>query len=324
MSTRTDAVAAALEARLPGRVARDAASADVTTYRCGGPLRLLVRCSTEADVLAVAEVLAERPDVPTLVVGRGSNLLVADDGFDGVAIALTGSFDDLDLDPDAADGTIVSAGGAVALPVLARRAGGAGIAGLEFYVGIPGSVGGAVRMNAGGHGSETRDVLRRARVVDLTAATVVDRSVESLDLGYRRSNLGPRDVVVGAELTGHRDEPEACERRIAAIVRWRREHQPGGSNAGSVFTNPPGDAAGRLIEAAGLKGFAVGGAAVSDKHANFFVAGPGARAADVRRLVVEVQRRVAEHSGVVLHPELHMVGFPADALVGPPHLGDQP
>ena len=314
MSTSvTDAVMVPLERALPDRVVRDAPSAEFTTYRCGGPLSVFVRLEDEHDVLVLAEVLRDHPDVPTLVVGRGSNLLVADEGFPGVALVLAGALDDVELHRDRSR---VTAGGAVALPVLARRAGGAGIAGLEFYVGIPGSVGGAVRMNAGGHGRETRDVLQRARVVDLVRAEVTDRPVDTLDLGYRRSNLGARHVVVLAEFDGHADEPEVCERRISAIVRWRREHQPGGSNAGSVFTNPSGDAAGRLIEQAGLKGFRIGGATVSEKHANFFVAAPGARAADVHTLVGEVQRRVAEHSGVVLHPELHMVGFGTDPAPG--------
>ncbi|HEX5614163.1 MAG TPA: UDP-N-acetylmuramate dehydrogenase [Acidimicrobiia bacterium] len=301
-----DTVADALAVALPGRVQRDVPSAEHTTYRCGGPLRVLVRADDEADVVALARVLRDHPDVATLVVGRGSNLLVADDGFPGVAIVLGGALDELALDTVHSR---VAAGGAVAVPVLARRAGAAGIAGLEFFVGIPGSVGGAVRMNAGGHGRETRDVLRSARVVDLSDGEVSDWDVDALALGYRRSALTGHHVVVRADFDGHPDEPEACERRISAIVRWRREHQPGGANAGSVFTNPPGDAAGRLIEAAGLKGLRIGGVTVSAKHANFFVADSGARAADVRALVAEVRRRVAEHSGVVLHPELHMVGF---------------
>lgn len=310
MSTSvTDSLVGDLERALPGRVVRDAPSAELTTYRCGGPFPVLVRLEHEDDVHALALVLRDHPDVSTIVVGRGSNLLVADQGFPGVALLLGGALDDLALDRERGE---VVAGGAVALPVLARRAGGAGIAGLEFYVGIPGTVGGAVRMNAGGHGRETRDVLRWARVVDLANGETTERAADGLDLGYRRSNLGARHVVVRAAFDGHADQPEACERRISAIVRWRREHQPGGSNAGSVFTNPPGDAAGRLIEAAGLKGFSIGGATVSEKHANFFVAAPGARATDVYALVREVQRRVAEHAGVALHPELHMVGFDAD------------
>jgi UDP-N-acetylmuramate dehydrogenase len=298
-----------LAARLPGRVRRDVPVAELSTYRVGGPVAVLARVANLADLAVVAGVVArDRP--PILVVGRGSNLLVGDGGFGGVALVLEGEFESVDLpEPDAEP--VVRAGGAVPLPVLARRAADAGVAGLEFFVGIPGSVGGAVRMNAGGHGRETVDVLRTASIVDLYGdgdPVPVVRRVEDLDLGYRRSNVSGSDVVVSAELEGSRDDPAACAARVADVVRWRREHQPGGANAGSVFRNPPGDSAGRLIDAAGLKGLRVGGAVVSEKHANFFQADNGATAADVAGLIAEVQRRVADATGVRLVPELLMVG----------------
>jgi UDP-N-acetylmuramate dehydrogenase len=298
-------LAAALEARLPGRVRRDVPSAEFTTYRCGGPLAVFVRAE-HADDLAVVSELLRGADAPVLVVGRGSNLLVADSGFACVAIALAGDFEELDIDVESAR---VDAGGGVPLPVLARRSASAGVGGLEFFVGIPGSVGGAVRMNAGGHGADTDAVIVTARVVDLADGATRELSRAELGLGYRTSALGPQAVVVGATFAGRNDDPGACARRVDEIVRWRREHQPGGQNAGSVFTNPPGDAAGRLIEAAGCKGLRIGGAVVSEKHANFFVADPGAAAADVGALITEVQRRVEEASGVHLVPELRCVGF---------------
>jgi UDP-N-acetylmuramate dehydrogenase len=301
-----DAFAAELEPTLPGRVERDAPLAGLTTYRVGGPAAVLVRARREGDLALVAAALARHPQ-PLLLLGRGSNLLVADAGFPGLALLLEGEFEEIDASPDG-----VTAGGAVALPVLARRAAAAGLAGLEFYVGIPGTVGGAVRMNAGGHGRETVEVLRTARVADLGADGVArPRSVADLALGYRTSALGAREVVVGASFSATADDPAACEERVAEIVRWRREHQPGGANAGSVFRNPPGDSAGRLVDDAGLKGLRVGGAVVSEKHANFIQAEPGATAADVRALVLEVQRRVADATGVRLVPELHLVGFDA-------------
>ena len=302
----TDAVAGALEARLPGRVERDAPSAPLTTYRCGGPLAVLVRADDEAGATEVASVLAAHPDVAVLIIGRGSNLLVADRGFDGVAILPGGEFERLAIDPDASR---VVAGSAVALPVLARQAAKAGIGGLEFFVGIPGSVGGALRMNAGGHGADTAAVVRSARVLDLGTAQVRELDVEALALGYRRSALGPRDFALSARFAGTPDAPEVCAARIDEIVRWRREHQPGGQNAGSVFTNPPGDAAGRLIEASGCKGLRVGGVVVSEKHANFFAASPGAHADDVLALVRLVQSRVEAATGIRLAPELQFVGF---------------
>ncbi len=289
------------------RVEERARSEELTTYRCGGPLAVLVRVEHADELATVADALAEAPGIAVLVIGRGSNLLVADRGFDGLAIALGGDLEACAI--DAATGR-VAAGGGLALPVLARRAAAAGVTGLEFFVGIPGSVGGAVRMNAGGHGSDTNAVIVDAQVADLDAhGEIRDVARDALGLGYRRSALRARDVVVGARFAGAPDDPQACTGRIDEIVRWRREHQPGGQNAGSVFTNPPGDAAGRLLEAAGCKGLRIGGAVVSEKHANFFVADPGARADDVHALVLEVQRRVEEATGVRLVPELRFVGY---------------
>jgi UDP-N-acetylmuramate dehydrogenase len=310
--TVLDDLGAALEARLPGRVRRDVSSAELTTYRCGGPLAVFVRAEHVDDLGVIAEVLAGAPgsaEVPVLVIGRGSNLLVSDQGFAGVALTLAGDLELVEVDRRSAR---VRAGGGAALPVLARRAAAAGVTGLEFFVGIPGSVGGAVRMNAGGHGAQTDDVIVSARVVDLGDGKVRELDRPELGLGYRSSALVATAVVVGATFAGRDDEPEACGARIDEIVRWRREHQPGGQNAGSVFTNPPDDAAGRLIEAAGCKGTRVGGAVVSEKHANFFVADAGAAAADVYALVELVQRRVEEASGVHLVPELRLVGFGED------------
>lgn len=311
-------VARALEERLPGAVSRGVPVAELTTYRLGGPVAVVARVANETALAAVAAALPVNGDAPpVLVVGRGSNLLVADDGFDGVALVLNGEFEQVEMD---AHGGLVRAGGGVALPVLARRAAAAGLAGLEFYVGIPGSVGGAVRMNAGGHGRETHEVLTHAWVLDLRAgpdAHAEPRDVAALDLGYRYSALAPWEVVTRAEFRVTRDVAEECEARLSEIVRWRRENQPGGSNAGSVFRNPPGDSAGRLIDATGCKGLRVGGAVVSEKHANFFQAEPGATAADVRALVREVQDRVAAATGVRLEPELRMVGFTDDTTSGP-------
>jgi UDP-N-acetylmuramate dehydrogenase len=299
-------LAGELEARVPGAVRTQAPSAELTTYRCGGPLALLVRVERLIDLGALAPVFAAASDVEVLVIGRGSNVLVADGGFDGVALVLGAEFDNVVIHQSR---THVEAGGAVALPVLARRSASSGVAGLEFFVGIPGSVGGAVRMNAGGHGAETKDVIVEARVADLNTGKVEIWSPSALGLGYRCSALTPRAVVVGATFAGAADDPADCSARIDDIVRWRREHQPGGQNAGSVFTNPPGDAAGRLIESCGLKGHRIGGAMVSPKHANFFVADPGARADDVFALIRDVQERVADQTGVRLEPELRLVGF---------------
>jgi UDP-N-acetylmuramate dehydrogenase len=305
--TRLSDAADLLEARLPGRIRRAVPSGSFTTYRIGGPFAVLALIGDDAALDTLSDVVRSL-DLPVLVVGRGSNLLVADEGFAGVAVVLGDDFERIVVDTDRAR---VLAGGSASLPVLARRAAAAGVAGLEFYVGIPGSVGGAVRMNAGGHGRETRDVLVDVDLVDLVGGARSTRAAEAFDFGYRYSNLQDHMVVCAARFRGTTDAPEECGMRIDAIVRWRREHQPGGANAGSVFSNPPDDSAGRLIEAAGLKGLRVGGAAVSEKHANFIVADPTATATDVRGLIDEVRHRVAEATGTVLQTEIRLVGFAA-------------
>jgi UDP-N-acetylmuramate dehydrogenase len=304
-----DGIVAHLHPVFGDRVERDAPLAPFTTYRLGGPAAVLARVGSPDELAALAEARRAVAPVPVTVIGRGSNLVVADAGVAAVVVLLDGEYEAVEVGDGAA-----RSGAAVALPVLARRLAAAGRAGLEFYVGIPGTVGGAVRMNAGGHGRSTAEVLLDAAVADLDGdGSVGVRPVGDLGLGYRHSALGPAEVVVGARFAVTGDEPEACEARLAEIVRWRREHQPGGANAGSVFRNPDGDSAGRLIEATGLKGMRVGGAVVSGKHANFIQAEAGAAAADVAALVALVQERVEAATGVRLETELHWLGFdPAD------------
>jgi len=278
----------------------------LTTYRVGGPADLLFEARTLDDLERV-RVAVTQSGIDVLVVGKGSNLLVADAGFRGLAVVLGAGFDEITI-----EARVARAGGAVSLPVLARRTAAAALGGLEWAVGVPGSVGGAVRMNAGGHGSDIAATLRGATVVALRGGAMpAEVPADRLDLSYRHSNLAAHEVVVSAEFGLHPGDRAQAEAEIAEIVRWRREHQPGGSNAGSVFTNPPGDSAGRLIDAAGLRGLRVGSASVSTKHANFFQADPAGSADDVAALMQEVQRKVQEHSGVRLQPEVRMVGFPA-------------
>ena len=274
-----------------------------TTYRVGGAAAVFVE-ATSIDDLRAARDAVVAAGVPVLVVGKGSNLLVADDGFDGLAVSLGEAFADIVV-----EGTLVRAGGAAALPVVARRTVAAALSGFEWAVGVPGSIGGAVRMNAGGHGADLAASLRSIRVVDLAGGEDGEVAADRLDLGYRRSNLTPTTVVVEATLQLVPGDRAAGEDAIAEIVRWRRENQPGGPNAGSVFTNPPGDSAGRLIDSAGCRGLRIGTAQVSAKHANFIQADPAGRADDVRALMLEVQRRVLEHHGIALHPETVLIGY---------------
>jgi UDP-N-acetylmuramate dehydrogenase len=290
---------------------RDAPLGARTTYRVGGTAAILVEARSMADLAAVATA-NEGAALDVLVLGRGSNVLVADAGFDGIAITLGGDFGSIEVGDDDHDGTVtVRAGGAVALPVLARRLAEQGLTGLEWAVGVPGSVGGAVRMNAGGHGDDTASSLRAAEVFNLRDATSSVRAASALALSYRRSNLGPGEVVTAATFRVRRGDAAVAKRTIAEIVRWRREHQPGGPNAGSVFTNPPGDHAGRLVELAGAKGLRHGTAMVSEKHANFIQADTGGRADDVVALIAEVAALVQAHAGVALSTEVVLVGYPA-------------
>jgi UDP-N-acetylmuramate dehydrogenase len=285
----------------------------LTTYRVGGSAAVFVSPTSMAELQRVAEVVA-RHDLPVLVVGRGSNLLVADAGFAGVAVSLAEWADGIEV-----RGVEVHAGSAVALPVLARRTAAAGLTGFEWAVGVPGSVGGAVRMNAGGHGSDIAACLTRAEVFDLDTRQSTWRSVESLGLRFRGSGLADNEIVLTAHLTLATGDSEASEREIAEIVRWRRENQPGGQNAGSVFVNPiPGQlSAGELIDRVGLRGLRVGGAFVSDKHANFIQAGDGATAADVKAVIDLVRVRVATETGFELRSEVRLVGFGEAELVQP-------
>jgi UDP-N-acetylmuramate dehydrogenase len=277
----------------------------LTTYRVGGPARKLVRVESDADLVDVA-ALVQAESVPTLVVGKGSNLLVADAGFDGIAVVLGDAFAEITIGED--DG-VVRAGGATALPVLARRTAGAGRTGLEWAVGIPGSVGGGVRMNCGGHGSDMAAHLLRVRVFDLASGDDGEVQAADLALAYRHSSISPSQVVVWADFATGAGDPDAGQAEISEIVRWRRENQPGGQNAGSVFTNPDGDSAGRLVDAAGCQGLRIGTAEVSTKHANFIQADPDGSADDVLALITEVRRRVRDAFAVDLHPEVRLVGF---------------
>lgn len=275
----------------------------LTTYRVGGNVTLFVSPIDEEELLRVVEVTAAT-GVSLLLIGRGSNMLVADEGFKGLVIQLGTGFERI----RSTEGRVVT-GGAAGMPVVARRSVAAGLTGFEWAVGVPGSIGGAVRMNAGGHGSDMASALASAVVIDLTSGERLHRSVEELDLGYRSSGVTSSQAVVEAELSLRPGPVEDGERLLAEIVRWRRENQPGGQNSGSVFTNPPGDSAGRLIDLVGARGLRIGSACVSEKHANFIQADRGGSAADVLLVMTEVRRRVAEKLGIDLEIETVLVGF---------------
>jgi UDP-N-acetylmuramate dehydrogenase len=237
------------------------------------------------------------------VVGLGSNLLAADAGFDGVVVKLVG-----DLAAVHRDGDVLHCGGGASLAVVVRRTTGWGLAGIEFGCAIPGTVGGAVRMNAGAHGGEMRDVVVEATVVRPGGMRHAD--VDGLDLSYRHSNVAPDEVVAAAELRLRPDDPATVKARVSAMQAQRRATQPAKVRTfGSVWKNPSAElSAGRLLEEVGLKGYAIGGARISPVHANFIENTGGATSADVIALMAEARRRAREERGVELQHEVQMVG----------------
>ncbi len=309
MSVDADAVDIAL-GRLVGlgdAVRCNVALGAMTTYRVGGPAALFVRITERRQLSAVADA-AKASGLPVLVVGRGSNLLVSDAGFDGLAIGLAELDSTIDIDVPAAR---VDASAGVALPVLARKTAASGLTGFEWAVGVPGSIGGAVRMNAGGHGSDMAASLTAVTIFDLGDGAERTLTVDELELGFRSSAITAQQVVLDATLQLEPGDAEASARLIGEVVSWRRANQPGGQNAGSVFVNPvPGEvSAGQLVDAAGLRGLRLGTAMVSDKHANFIQADEGGRADDVLALMAHVRSRVEEASGYRLRSEIRLVGF---------------
>lgn len=301
-----DAIFNALHETFGDRVERNGALGELTTYRVGGRAAVRVRAESTEELVTLGEVIAQT-GAQFAVLGRGSNLLVADEGFDGIVVTLGDGLAKIEI-----ENTTVRVGGAVPLPVAARRTAAAGLTGFEWAVGVPGSIGGAVRMNAGGHGSDMSESLVGVRVVDLATGDHGSMSAADLELGFRSSTLGRSMVVTEAELALSIGDRATAEAELSDIVRWRRENQPGGANAGSVFVNPRPDSAGRLVDEAGAKGLRLGSAEVSTKHANFIQVDDGGSANDVAALMAIVRAQVLEHTGVDLHAETHFLGFAPD------------
>lgn len=313
-----DSIAQRLSAVVAGRVLVGESLAPLTTFRVGGPADVFVEAESTDDLRAVGEVV--RGGVPFTVVGRGSNLLVSDDGFRGIALKLGRAF----RDHSPSDGGL-SLGGAVYLPAAARLTARLGLTGFEFAAEIPATFGGAVRMNAGAHDRCIADVLTEASVVDLETGAERSVGVDDLGYAYRHSNLGASDVVTAGRIRVDAADPGEVGARIASYLRWRREHQPPGRSAGSVFRNPDGDSAGRLLDEAGAKGMRVGDAEVSPVHANFIVAGTKATASDVWNLIVALRGLVSTRFGVELEPEVRFLGtFRSDRGVTPLRSVDPP
>lgn len=296
----------ALDRVLTGRMRRNEPLHRHTSVRIGGPASYFIEPASGADIRSVRRLALEWR-VPCTVIGKGSNILVSDAGIPGIVISLGQLMSRLEWSGETE--AFVESG--LSLPRLAKLAADRGLAGIEFGSGIPGTVGGGVVMNAGAHGGEMSDIVRRVHVIDAMGEyRVFDR--DELDFAYRRSRFSQNDehVVIGADLSFIPENPEVIRERMKGFARQRRTTQPlGRPSSGSVFKNPPGDYAGRLIQAAGLKGERIGQAQVSPVHGNFIVNCGGATADDVMRLIDHVRDRVQRAFGVELQLEVELIGM---------------
>jgi UDP-N-acetylmuramate dehydrogenase len=295
----------ALRARLDGRVRAGEPLARHTSFRIGGPADVLVEPETRAELALVLRE-ARAAGIRVVVLGGGSNVLVGDGGLRGVVVKLGSGFSRVTW-AATADGATVHAGAAVRLGRLARAAVARGLSGLEYAEGIPGTVGGALFMNAGAYGGEVSETVDAVEGVDGRTGDALDLRGSELAFRYRRSSLAPGFVVTAVRFRLRRD-PLARARMAEARTRRTASQPHGSANAGSIFKNPPGDHAGRLIETAGLKGARAGRARISERHANFIVNEGGARAVEVKALMDLAQRVVWERNGVWLEPEVQLVG----------------
>jgi UDP-N-acetylmuramate dehydrogenase len=290
----------------PSGVERDYALSRLTTVRAGGAADYFARPASQ-DELVELLAWADDEDLGIGVVGSGSNLLVSDEGFRGLVLKLAGELTKIER----VESHVVCGGGA-RLPSAAAKAAGWGLSGLEFGVNIPGTVGGAVRMNANAYGGELGRVLEQVTVC--TAAGTEQRRPQDLGFRYRGSNLGDREVVAGASFALHEADPAEVKATMGDMRRRRKEAQPSGIKTfGSTFVNPDdpaaeGRSAGQLLDAAGCRGLQVGGARLSPKHANFVENTGGATTADILEVIAEARRRVHERFGVVLEPEVQVLG----------------
>lgn len=298
-------------AEAPAAIQRHAPLAPLTSIKVGGPADALATCTS---FRAVTQALrwAREQDAPVAVVGRGSNLIVDDDGFRGMVIRLAGRLSSISVRGN----RTLWCGGGASLPRAVQRAANAGLTGLEFGASIPGTAGGAVAMNAGAYSSDLSQVLDWAVVCDAEGRRRVGR--DDLAMGYRTTSVAGDQVVAAVGFVLAPGDPAAIKAQLDEFRAHRRSTQPQGVRTfGSVFTNPEGQSAGRLIEAAGLKGHAIGGARISPVHANFIEAGPDATARDVVALMDEARRRVRDAGGPVLHAEVRYL-HPQWGIGAPP------
>lgn len=291
---------------LKGRMIANQRLADITWFRVGGPAQVLFTPADEADL---AYFLSHLPaEIPTTVVGLGSNLLVRDGGVPGVVIRLARGFADVKAEPDCR----LRAGTAAPDTKLARAAADAGVAGLAFYRGIPGSVGGALRMNAGAHGGETKDCFVEARAIDRNGRIhVLDRA--AMEFTYRHCGVPAGWIFTEGLFQGVPGDPAGILKQMEEVAQYREANQPiKERTGGSTFKNPPGHSAWRLVDQAGCRGFRVGGAKVSEMHCNFLINDAEATAEDIERLGETVRARVKAATGIQLEWEIIRLGVPRD------------
>ena len=287
-----------------GRISRNADLAKITWFRVGGPAEVMFR---PEDVEDLQTFLAAKPeDVPVTVIGLGSNLLVRDGGVPGVVIRLGKAFANISVKGDR-----LRAGAAAPDLYVARAARDAGMAGMEFLCGVPGAIGGALRMNAGAYGREIGDILRRAELVSSTGV-LHSLDLAGMEFSYRHCGVEEDWIFVEAEFLGTPGDKAEITARMEEIGEVRMDSQPVRSRTGgSTFRNPPGAKAWQLIDSAGCRGLARGGAMVSEQHCNFLINTGDATAADIEELGEEIRRRVRDSSGVELHWEIRRIGVPA-------------
>ncbi len=291
-----------LRARFGDRVRASMPLAELTSFRIGGPADLFVNVEDETELMH-AKAAAYRAGVPCFCLGAGTNLLVSDRGMRGLVVRLGDGFGKIKIDD-----TKVVAGAAAAFGALVQAVVDRGLEGLEFGEGIPGTVGGGLVMNAGAFGGEIAKVVTLVHGVT-EAGEALALTKDDVKFAYRRTELPSHFIITRVDFELVRGDREKLTARVAELHAKRASRQPRGvPNAGSIFKNPPGNFAGKLLEGAGLKGTRLGGAAFSDQHANFIVNLGGAQAAEVRALIDMARNKVKEQSGVLLEPEVRLVG----------------
>ena len=292
-----------LHPEMRGKLTEELDLSTITWFRVGGPAEILFQPADEEDLALTLSKLPD--DIPVMVLGLGSNLLIRDGGIDGVVIRLGGKgFGTIKTSDD----HTLTVGTAVPDVRAAKAAGKAGISGFSFYRGIPGGIGGALRMNAGAHGGETKDILLSARAVD-RQGIIHDLSNEDFGYAYRHCSLPKDYIFTQATYQGKAGDPAALEVEMEEVARYREEVQPVKERTGgSTFKNPPGHSAWKVIDEAGLRGFRVGDAQMSEKHCNFMINTGNASAHDLETLGETVRARVLDHSGVSLEWEIKRLG----------------